>query len=127
MREGDRKDSMRKGKIMGGKHKTLYFHCMYESHVNTTSTFSLYVRENATHHITKINWLTLFKEIITVPSDNHTKPIHTFYEQNARLLNVKVGGTWINTCFCTTAAAAEVVLNFFCYFNCMALVVIIML
>jgi hypothetical protein len=27
--------------------------------------------------ITKINWLTLFKEIITVYSVNHTEPIHT--------------------------------------------------
>jgi hypothetical protein len=27
--------------------------------------------------ITKINWLTLFKEIIAVYSDNHTKPINT--------------------------------------------------
>jgi hypothetical protein len=27
--------------------------------------------------ITKINWLTLFKEIIAVYSDNHAKPINT--------------------------------------------------
>jgi hypothetical protein len=27
--------------------------------------------------ITKINWLTLFKEIIDVYSENHTKPINT--------------------------------------------------
>jgi hypothetical protein len=27
--------------------------------------------------ITKINWLTLFKEIIAVYSDNYTKPINT--------------------------------------------------
>jgi hypothetical protein len=27
--------------------------------------------------ITKINWLTLFKEIITVYSENHAKPINT--------------------------------------------------
>jgi hypothetical protein len=26
--------------------------------------------------ITKINWLTLFKEIITVYSENHAKPIN---------------------------------------------------
>jgi hypothetical protein len=26
--------------------------------------------------ITKINWLTLFKEIIAVYSENHTNPIH---------------------------------------------------
>jgi len=29
--------------------------------------------------ITKINWLTLFKEIITVYSENHKKPINTKY------------------------------------------------
>jgi hypothetical protein len=27
--------------------------------------------------ITKINWLTLFKEIIAVYSENHAKPINT--------------------------------------------------
>jgi hypothetical protein len=27
--------------------------------------------------ITKINWLTLFKEIIAVYSENHAEPIHT--------------------------------------------------
>jgi hypothetical protein len=29
--------------------------------------------------ITKINWLTLFKEIIAVYSENHAKPIKTKY------------------------------------------------
>jgi hypothetical protein len=29
--------------------------------------------------ITKINWLTLFKEIIAVYSENHTNPINTKY------------------------------------------------
>jgi hypothetical protein len=37
--------------------------------------------------ITKINWLMLFKEIIAVYCENHTKPIN-----NAKLLDVKVGG-----------------------------------
>jgi hypothetical protein len=40
--------------------------------------------------ITKINWLTLFKEIITVYSENHTKHI-----KNADLFIVKAGGTYI--------------------------------
>jgi hypothetical protein len=39
--------------------------------------------------ITKINWLTLFKEIIAVYSDNHTKPIN----KNVELLIVKAAGT----------------------------------
>jgi hypothetical protein len=38
--------------------------------------------------ITTINWLTLFKEIIAVYSENHTKPINT----NAALLTVKADG-----------------------------------
>jgi hypothetical protein len=33
--------------------------------------------------ITKISWLTLFKEIIAVYSENHTKPINKLCEQNA--------------------------------------------
>jgi hypothetical protein len=40
--------------------------------------------------ITKINWLTLFKEIIAVYSENYTKPII----QAAALLTVKAGGTY---------------------------------
>jgi hypothetical protein len=45
--------------------------------------------------ITKINWLTLFKEIIAVYSENHTKHINTLCGQNTELLNVEVGGTYI--------------------------------
>jgi hypothetical protein len=33
--------------------------------------------------ITKINWLTLFKEVIAVYSENHTKPINVLCGQNA--------------------------------------------
>jgi hypothetical protein len=44
--------------------------------------------------ITKINWLTLFKEIIAVYSENHMKPIDTLCGQNTELLIVKVGGTY---------------------------------
>jgi len=36
--------------------------------------------------ITKINWLTLFKEIIAVYSENHAKPIT--FEAEARLNNI---------------------------------------
>jgi hypothetical protein len=43
--------------------------------------------------ITKINWLTLFKEIIAVYSENNTKHINTLCGQNAELLIVKAGGT----------------------------------
>jgi hypothetical protein len=44
--------------------------------------------------ITTINWLTLFKEIIAVYSENHTKHINTLCEQNAGLLNATAGGTY---------------------------------
>jgi hypothetical protein len=36
----------------------------------------------------------LFKEIITVYSENNTKLINTLYGQNAEILNVKAGGTY---------------------------------
>jgi hypothetical protein len=44
--------------------------------------------------ITKINWLTLFKEIIAACSENHATPISTLCWQNAELLIVKAGGTY---------------------------------
>jgi hypothetical protein len=40
--------------------------------------------------ITKINWLTLFKEIIAVYSENHMKPINTKWG----LLIAKADGTY---------------------------------
>jgi hypothetical protein len=40
--------------------------------------------------ITKISWLTLFKEVIAVYRENHTKPT----EKNAALLIDKAGGTY---------------------------------
>jgi hypothetical protein len=36
----------------------------------------------------------LCREVIYVYSENHKKPINTFCEQNAELLNVNVGGTY---------------------------------
>jgi hypothetical protein len=43
--------------------------------------------------ITKIKWLTLFKEIIAVYSENNKKPKNTLCHQNADLLIVKADGT----------------------------------
>jgi hypothetical protein len=43
---------------------------------------------------TKINWFTLFKEIIAVNSKKHMKVIHTHSGQNTKLLNIKAGGTY---------------------------------
>jgi hypothetical protein len=44
--------------------------------------------------ITKINWLTLFKEAITVDSDNHMKPMNTFCRQDVELLAVETDCTY---------------------------------
>jgi hypothetical protein len=43
--------------------------------------------------ITKTNWLTLFKDIIPVYSENHTKHINTLSGQNSELVNDEVCGT----------------------------------
>jgi hypothetical protein len=42
--------------------------------------------------ITKINWLTLFKEIIAVYCENHTKHINKLFGHNAEL-----GGIYVVT------------------------------
>jgi hypothetical protein len=42
--------------------------------------------------MTTLNWLTLFKEIIAVYSENYTKPINRL--QNAELLIVKASGKY---------------------------------
>jgi hypothetical protein len=44
--------------------------------------------------ITKINWLTLFKEIIAVYSEHCTKPMNTLCGQTSELLIVEAGGTY---------------------------------
>jgi hypothetical protein len=36
----------------------------------------------------------VFKEIVALYSENHTKPMNTFCGQNAELLIVKAGGTY---------------------------------
>jgi hypothetical protein len=41
-----------------------------------------------------MNWLTLFKEIIAVYCENHTKSVNKLCEQNAELFIVKAGGTY---------------------------------
>jgi hypothetical protein len=44
--------------------------------------------------MTTISWLMLFKKIIALYSENHTKPLNTICGQNAELLNVKACGTY---------------------------------
>jgi hypothetical protein len=77
----------RERKLTGSK----YDDCYSEMKIRTTSfyPFEAEARLNKfknsvrtakkTQHftITKINWLTLFKEIIAVYCENHTKPINT--------------------------------------------------
>jgi hypothetical protein len=48
--------------------------------------------------ITEINWLTLFKEIIAVYSQNHMKGINTLCGQNAEVLVIKAGDTYSYHC-----------------------------
>jgi hypothetical protein len=48
-----------------------------EARLNNISDFGPYRKETLHFTITKINWLTLFKEIIAVYSVNHTKHINT--------------------------------------------------
>jgi hypothetical protein len=48
--------------------------------------------------ITKINWLTLFKEIIAVFCEKHMDPINKFRGKNLGLLKVKVCGTYSYQC-----------------------------
>jgi hypothetical protein len=42
----------------------------------------------------KFNWLMVFKEMITVYSENHMEPTNTLCGQNAELLISKLGGTY---------------------------------
>jgi hypothetical protein len=44
--------------------------------------------------ITKINWLTLFKEVIPVYTEKHMKPINTLCGKTAELFIVKIGGAY---------------------------------
>jgi hypothetical protein len=46
--------------------------------------------------VTKTIQLMLYKEIIAVCSDIHTKHTNTLCGQNVELLNVKLGGTYSN-------------------------------
>jgi hypothetical protein len=54
----------------------------------------VYTSKKTQHSSTKISWLVLFKEIITVCSENHTKAVSAICGQNSELLIVKAGGTY---------------------------------
>jgi hypothetical protein len=60
---------------------------MFKNSVRTT--------KKAPHFtVTKVNRLTLFKEIIAVYTENQMKHINTLCGQSVELLNVKVCGTY---------------------------------
>jgi hypothetical protein len=70
-----------------------------------------------TQHVsmTTISWLTLFREIITVYSENHKKHMNTLCVQNAELLKVKTGGTY--SYHCTVKGYGGRVYPFACFFS----------
>jgi hypothetical protein len=62
--------------------------------IETTFKESVRTAKKTLHlSITKISWLMLFKEIIAVYFENHTKATYTFSGQNTELLIVKAGDT----------------------------------
>jgi hypothetical protein len=63
------------------------FYIIFKNSVRTT-------KKTLHFTITKINWLTLFKEIIAVYSENLTKHTNILCVKNAELLTVKAGGTY---------------------------------
>jgi hypothetical protein len=66
-----------------------------EAQLNIISNDSvLTAKKTANFTIRKINWLTLFKEVIAVCSENCMKSVNTLCGQNAELLNIEVGGTY---------------------------------
>jgi hypothetical protein len=60
-----------------------------ESHLNNNSVRTA---KKTAHNHYKDHWLMLFREVITVYFQNHTKSIN-LRAQNAELLDVKAGGT----------------------------------
>jgi hypothetical protein len=56
--------------------------------------YSVHTSKRTPHFtITKINWLTLFKELIAVYTENNMKLINAFCGQEAELI-CKAGGTY---------------------------------
>jgi len=64
--------------------------------VNYSYTFSPYRAVNTLRLDYKNQSVMLYREIIAVCSQIHTKHIHTLRGQNVEQLNVKTGGTYSN-------------------------------
>jgi hypothetical protein len=60
-------------------------------------------KETRNISITKISYLTLFKEITALYSENHMKPINAPCGQTAELFTVKVGSTYMYHYHCACA------------------------
>jgi hypothetical protein len=62
-----------------------------EAHLNNIKNSVRTAKKTQHFTITNINWLTLFKEIIVVYSENHTKNINALGRQNEELTEFKAG------------------------------------
>jgi hypothetical protein len=63
-----------------------------ESFVNNIKKLFLTSKGTQRISMTTVNWFMLFREVIAVYFENHTKNINGLCEQNAGLLNAKEGG-----------------------------------
>jgi hypothetical protein len=71
----------------------------YKFHLNNILKTSSYLNENSVFPLSSgIKWLTLFREVMAVYSENHTKPINTHCGQSAELFKVKLGGIGCKHC-----------------------------
>jgi uracil DNA glycosylase len=55
-------------------------------------------RKHIASQVTRTSWIILFRKIITVYFERHTKQINALRAQNAEFFNVKVGGTYNKHC-----------------------------
>jgi hypothetical protein len=65
-----------------------------EAHLNNIKYSVRTAKKTQRVFFVKINWLTLFREIIATSSENHTKPTNKLRGQNTEILNVKAGSTY---------------------------------
>jgi hypothetical protein len=66
----------------------------HEINLNNVWKFSSDLKENTMCLHYKISCSVLFKEMIVVCSESHTRPINTLCDQNAEVMNVKAGGSY---------------------------------